>query len=239
MAYRRNTEYSETMQIPQASRGFFIRNRDTINDTHHVRLFFPRDQRSGDYQTMIIQGGPIAITKSRVRLNQILVEANQEFQDYRERQARRNKWQRNMDGQTAPSQPSPKQMKKNPVIKNPFALLDVDDDSTMTVVEKPKEEFPELVRDEDELARKERRQTERRERIAHRKATQNTETPMSFAAAAAKPVEEFVEPACVSEKPVENPVSMTMLVPKEPVSWADMVDSDSEDEDRQRHLQDW
>ena len=227
MAYRRNTEYSETMQIPQASRGFFIRNRDTINDTHHVRLFFPRDQRSGDYQTMIIQGGPIAITKSRVRLNQILVEANREFHDYRERQARRNKWQRNMDGQTAPSQPSPKQMKKNPVIKNPFALLDVDDDSAMTVVEKPKEEFPELSQKE-----------------CHEKVDMTTDTfifpsgteTMNFAAAAAKPVEEFVEPTSV---PVEKPDSMIMLVPKEPVSWADIVDSDSEDEDRLRHLQDW
>ena len=229
MSYRR-TEYSETMQIPQTSRGFFLRNRDSMKDTHHVQLFFPRDQRSGDYQTMVIKGGPNAIAKARVRLNQILVEANAEYADYKERKYRRKQWERRMTAEPkAPSSVSPKQNKKKSVINNRFALLLDEDDNDVRPkksIEKVTEEFPALVRDDDELTRKERRQAERRERIAKRKDTNSdTQMPMNFAEAAAKPAEEPAEePVEIQEKPVPLPRS-TM-----PICWGDIVDSDSEDD---------
>ena len=215
MSYRR-TEYSETMQIPQSSRGFFLRNRDSIKETHHVQLFFPRDQRFGDYQTMVIKGGPTSIAKARGLLNQILTEANQEFLDYRERQTRRKQWERKMGGQTAPSQSSPKQTKKNPVVKNQFALLNVDDGLSKKPAEKLTDEFPMLVRDDDELARKERHQDERRER---KETDSVTKAPMSFAEAAAKPAVAEIP----KEKPIPVPESTESKEPKKPMSWADMA----------------
>ena len=249
MAYRR-TEYSETMEIPQTSRGFFLRNRDAMKETCHVDLFFPRDQRSGDYQTMVIKGGPAAIGKARIQLNRILAEANAEYADYKARQAKRKDWERKMASEhKAPTQPSvPAKSKQKPVVKNPFALLFVDDEpvekKTKKVPVKPKEEFPSL--NPDEVARKEKRQAERRERIAKRNAIKG----MNYAAAASKDTEVYV-PAIVPEErevkrkatediPQRFPKRLkleTTSVSKPDLSkmnWGDiaaMEDSDSEDDD--------
>ncbi len=230
MAYRQ-TQYSETMEIPQASRGFFLRNRDSLKTTHHVDIFFPRDQRSGDYQTMVIKGGPNAIRKARVQLNQILADANQEYGEYRSRMNRRKHWERKMTDTKAPSHPEPTHKTQKPVVKNPFALLFVDDEEKPKMKKpskksvEPKEEFPSLI--SDDAARKEKRQAERRERIANRKETKDTSsssTKMDYAAAASKETEEVYVPANVPEEKPEKP-KMTTL------NWGDWASMDDDDED--------
>lgn len=232
MAYRR-TEYSETMEIPQTSRGFFIRNRDALRDNHNVEIYFPRDQRSGNYQTMVIKGGPTAISKARVQLRQILAAANQEYAEFKERKSQRKAWEKKMSQEPAPSHVPKKVQKKPTGSVNPFALLDVEEApkkrNAVKIADKPKEEFPALV--EDSQARKERRQEERRQRIAKRKAvddidpTSVKETKMDYASAVhSTPKEEVPE---VPEVPVVAKPSMSKLTK---MSWAEMALLDDDDE---------
>lgn len=256
MAHRQ-TQYSETMEIPQTSRGFFLRNRDAMKETCHVDLFFPRDQRSGDYQTMVIKGGPMAISKARIQLNRILAEANAEYADYKARQERRKHWERKMASEhKAPTQPSAlAKSKQKPVVKNPFAVLFVDDEDkpkakqTRKVSVKPTEEFPSL--NAEEVSRKEKRQAERRERIAKRKTATESEAPkMDYAAAASKDTEVHVPAIVPEEREVKRKATedIPKRLPKRlkletatvskpdlsKMSWGDIVDmedSDSEDED--------
>jgi len=86
----RQTQYSETMEIPKGSCDSFLRKRDSLKTVHDVDIFFPQDQRSGYYQTMVIKGGPIAIKKARVRLNKILSIWAKEECEYRSRVNRRH-----------------------------------------------------------------------------------------------------------------------------------------------------
>lgn len=220
MAYRRS-DYSETMEIPQTSRGFFIRNRDALRDTHHVEIYFPRDQRSGSYQTMVIKGGPAAISKARVQLRQILADANQEYLEYKERQAERKTRQKDLFSKPAPSQVPKKATKKPTGSVNLFALLEVQEvPKKQNAV---KEEFPALG--EDSKARKERRQGERRERIAKRKAVDEIdpraykEPKMDYASAVHTPSEKQVV-AEVSKVPV---VPKTTKIDLGKMSWAELA----------------
>lgn len=213
MAYSR-TQYSETMEIPQASRGFFIRDRDAIRENYGVEIFFPRNQCSGSYQTMVIKGGPIAISKSRVQLRQILAAANQEYVEYQERKSERRAREKQLSRIRAPSQLPQKPVKKPMGSVNPFALLEDQEEVTPTnkTVKVVKEEFPELT--ENEQARKERRQAERRARIAKRKGTSQT-TKMDYAQA--------LQSTPPSKQDVSEGSSVIMT---SKMSWADMVDFD-------------
>ena len=231
MAYRRS-EYSETMEIPQTSRGFFIRNRDALRENHHVEIFFPRDQRSGDYQTMVIKGGPTAISKARVQLRQILAAANQEYAEYKERKSQRKTWEKQMTTTIAPSQVPRKAQKKATGTVNPFALLEVQEvaPKQRDAVKVVKEEFPAMA--EDPQARKERRQAERRQRIAKRKAvddidpTSVKEAKMNYASAVhCVPKQEVPEVPVV---PVVSKPSMTKL---SKMSWAEMALLDDDDDE--------
>jgi hypothetical protein len=114
---------TQIVSIKQNSRGFFLRERDTIHAEHGVSLKFPqgRGHQFGDYQDMVVVGPSMASIKSVMpKIRSMIETAEQNYQDY---VARRNKRKMMNSAQSAPStkNDSPKVERK---VTNAFAALD-------------------------------------------------------------------------------------------------------------------
>jgi hypothetical protein len=77
--------YSDTITIPQNSRGFFLRERDTMTAELGITIKFPRGRGNmhGDYQDMIVSGsGPSKIRAAMPKIRSILEHADQQYRDF-------------------------------------------------------------------------------------------------------------------------------------------------------------
>ena len=77
--------YSQIISIPQNSRGFFLRERDTMTAELDITLKFPRGRGNmhGDYQDMIVSGsGPSKIRAAMPKIRSILEHADQQYHDF-------------------------------------------------------------------------------------------------------------------------------------------------------------
>jgi hypothetical protein len=108
--------------IPMNSRGFFLRERDSLLDQYGVELKFPRGREfmHGDHQTMLMIGLQSKITSMMPKVRTILTEAQNQYLGYKERQARRREMR-----PTLTPEPSKKKSKEVPKkTTNLFSALD-------------------------------------------------------------------------------------------------------------------
>ena len=77
--------------ISTDARNTMVRNRDAVQQTHGVKIFFPRDRVRGAFQDMTIQGGAQSVFSAQKQLNSILGEWKHEFDAYKQRKAQRNR----------------------------------------------------------------------------------------------------------------------------------------------------
>ena len=114
---------TQIVSIKQNSRGFFLRERDTIHAEHGVSLKFPqgRGHQFGDYQDMVVIGPSMASIKAVMpKIRSMIETAEQNYQEY---VARRNRRKMMNSTRSAPSTKnhSPKVERK---VTNAFAALD-------------------------------------------------------------------------------------------------------------------
>lgn len=117
--------------IPQNARGFFLRERDALNEQYQVQLKFPkgREFMYGTSQTMLMIGSQKNINSMMPQIRRILFEADQQYQEFKQRQAYRKEQKARERESNAWVTVKPKRAdsKKNQVSKrpaNPFAALD-------------------------------------------------------------------------------------------------------------------
>lgn len=114
------------------ARNTMVRNRDAVQQTHGVKIFFPRDRVRGAFQDMAIQGGAQSVFKAQKQLDSILGEWTREFNAYKQRKAQRNRVDKVYAVKEDPNikWPSLAQTtvpKKQSTLKNSFgALLEMD-----------------------------------------------------------------------------------------------------------------
>tara|TARA_B100000676_G_C17832139_1_gene708421 strand:+ start:221 stop:862 length:642 start_codon:yes stop_codon:yes gene_type:complete len=114
--------------ISTDARNTLVRNRDAIQAKHNVKIFFPKNLVRGAYQDMIIKGGVTATTNAERDIDRILFTWKQEFDAFKDRQARR-KARRNQIVQAPPQFPtiqetSAKTSTNHKSSSNPFAVLE-------------------------------------------------------------------------------------------------------------------
>ena len=79
----------ETMSIPVESRGFLLKHRDAWSYFHGVKVWFPKNERFGEYQKMYLEGLNSSIKTVMSIVMEVLQEAEDERIAYKERCARR------------------------------------------------------------------------------------------------------------------------------------------------------
>lgn len=77
--------------IPQNARGFFLREREALNEQFNVQLKFPKGKEflHGTNQMMLMVGRQSNITTMMPHIRRILYEANKQYQEFKQRQAYR------------------------------------------------------------------------------------------------------------------------------------------------------
>ena len=107
--------------IPVNSRGFFLRERDSLRDQYGVQLKFPRGREfmHGENQTMLMIGLQSKINSMLPKVRMILDEAHDQYLGYKERQTRR----RVAKIHNGPSEPEPLKKKSKEVAKKPANLF--------------------------------------------------------------------------------------------------------------------
>jgi hypothetical protein len=107
--------------IPVNSRGFFLRERDSLRDQYGVQLKFPRGREfmHGENQTMLMIGLQSKINSMLPKVRTILDEAHDQYLGYKERQTRR----RVSKIHNGPSEPDPLKKKSKEVAKKPANLF--------------------------------------------------------------------------------------------------------------------
>ena len=118
--------YTETISIPQNSRGFFLRERDAINSEFKLNMTFPRgrDHMHGNYQDMVITAsGPSTVRKAMPKIREILVRADTQYHEFCDRRDTRKSRVGNYNKPKAPTanEVTSTVVKKT---KNPFDVLD-------------------------------------------------------------------------------------------------------------------
>ena len=126
------------MSILQRTRGTILTHRDTIKTETGVVIGFPRGCSHGEYQDMVLTGTTAAIREVKTTLRSIMANADREYWEYKDRQAKRRQQQRKIaPAPTMPSLPKIHVKKSN----NPFELLAENDEHIDDAVD----EFPALV----------------------------------------------------------------------------------------------
>jgi hypothetical protein len=219
--------------IPTNARGFFLRERDTLNDQFGVQLKFPkgREFMYGNSQTMLMIGLQSKINKMMPQVRRILEEAHEQYLGFKERRAARKANEKFFT--KAPEAKVTKDVvpKKK---QNPFAALE-------GLFEQEQEQQIQKVKvlNAKQKAKLEAKELNAREEQAIHdgkapKPMKTTKTTMNFAAAAAKPkLEEPKQDLPVVEKPnVKLIIKKHFTGNKKPktLSWAEMADSCSDDD---------
>ena len=189
--------------IPMNSRGFFLRERDALNEQFGVQMKFPkgREFMHGNYQTMLMVGLQRDINSMMPQVRRILGEAQAQYESYKERQERRRNAKSRNQNYSSKAVDIVTTIIKSKV--NPFAALEG----------LQEQEESESIR----LAKKESRKLEK-QAIANGSAPKTMVRPistMNFSAMAAKPV-----------APKAVPKVKASSVGNSTVSWADMSDDE-------------
>ncbi len=82
---------TDTMSIPVSSRGFLLKHKEAWSAEYGVKVWFPKNERFGSFQTMHLEGlsGNLRAVKSLAQ--GVIDEANDEYLAYKERNARRKR----------------------------------------------------------------------------------------------------------------------------------------------------
>ena len=117
--------------IPQNARGFFLRERDALNEQYQVQLKFPkgREFMYGTSQTMLMIGSQKNINSMMPHIRRILYDADQQYQEFKQRQAYRKEQkarERESDAWVTvkPKKSGSKKVQVSKKPANPFAVLD-------------------------------------------------------------------------------------------------------------------
>lgn len=218
--------------IPMNSRGFFLRERESLNEQYGVQLKFPRGREYvyGNFQTMLMVGLQKDITRMMPQVRRILGEANEQYVAYKDRQASRRDNARRDLRQQLPTVDHPRDKPTTKGSRNAFAALD-------GLFEQEQQQIAEDVASRVRAAnvREEKKLMRERENAAVSNGTAPrplavTPSVMNFAAAAAKPAAKPAEkPAMVVSK--QNvPAIRTATTNLMGFSWADVVDEEDEDD---------
>lgn len=126
-------EVAKTISVD--ARNTLIRNRDSLQERHGIKIFFPKNRVRGATQDMVLKGGPNAIARAEREIDTILIAWRDEFLAFKQRQAYRKESRRLQ--QPPPQFPSTttKPSTTNPY-KNRFSALE-DTDTTATVTPEP------------------------------------------------------------------------------------------------------
>lgn len=214
--------------IPMNSRGFFLRERDSLTAQYGVSLKFPngREFLHGTHQTMLMVGLQSNITAMMPQVRRILNEAHEQYLGYKERQSRRRS---NAHAQFSHKKHENNDKKSNSSVRkvNPFAVLEgLHEQETKQLEIELAEKHKADALKEEKKAMKARENDAIANGLAPMPKASRVST-MNFAAAAAKPKE------VVSKSVVEKP-KVTLIVKKssafENMSWGDMVDYESDNE---------
>ena len=205
--------------IPVNSRGFFLRERDSLSEQFGVKLMFPRGREfmHGNHQTMLMVGLQRNINNMMPHIRRILADANDQYQGYKQRQIRR----REMNSRDPyPVVKAPIQPTQKPHHKNAFQALEGLFDQEQKEIA-----MSNLKRAKADIVKQAKKDMKKREldAIASGRAPKSCEVivnTMNFAAAASKP------------KVEQTPTKQLEYTPAEPknMSWADMVEEDEEEE---------
>ena len=119
-------EVSKTISVH--SRKTLLRNRDTLQERHGIKINFPMNLVRGDTQQMILKGGPNAIARAEREIDSILVSWHDEYTAYKRREANRKQERRRRDADYHnphfPSIPSTTSNTTTRTNKNAFAALE-------------------------------------------------------------------------------------------------------------------
>ena len=205
--------------IPMNSRGFFLRERDALNEQFGVQMKFPkgREFMHGNYQTMLMVGLQSNINSMMPQVRRILGEAQTQYDSYKERQERRRNGKSRNQNYSSKAVDTVTTTIKPKV--NPFAALDglQEQEDRQHATEMAARAESERIR----LAKKESRKLEK-QAITNGSAPKPMVRPastMNFAAMAAKP-------AAPKATPIANASSAGTLT----VNWADMSDDEEWEE---------
>jgi hypothetical protein len=105
--------YTEVLTVPMNSRGYILRNRDTINAEHNIKIFFPRNKARNGYQEMVMEGLKVNIKAAMSKIRSILEEASAQYEEYKMRQERRRLTQTKKTVPTISADGSKKTTQKN------------------------------------------------------------------------------------------------------------------------------
>lgn len=122
-------EVAKTISVD--ARNTLIRNRDTLQERHGIKIYFPKNRVRGDTQDMVLKGGPNAIARAEREIDTILIAWRDEFLAFKQRQAYRKESRRLQ--QPPPQFPSTttKPHTNNPY-KNRFSALEATATATAT-----------------------------------------------------------------------------------------------------------
>ena len=132
----------DTMSIPVQHRGAILNHRDGLHHTHQCKIWFPKNDRFGSYQTMKIQSSTANMNSIKIIVQNIVDQAQQDFEDYKARQAKRKARQNRHIFVTPTSLPKTITIKKP---SNPFELLEVDAPEQQPQPKPQIEQFPKLA----------------------------------------------------------------------------------------------
>ena len=204
--------------IPVNSRGFFLRERDSLSERFGVKLMFPRGREfmHGTHQTMLMVGLQRNINNMMPHIRRILADANDQYQGYKQRQIRRREMNPRPTYPVVKAHIHPTQKPR----LNAFQALD-----GLFEQEQKEIEMVNLKRAKADNVRQAKKDMKKREldAIASGLAPKSCEVivnTMNFAAAASKPK--------VEQTPTKH-LEYTRGEPKN-MSWADMADEDEEEE---------
>jgi hypothetical protein len=219
--------------IPMNARGFFLRERESLQEQFGVQLKFPkgREFMHGTHQTMLMVGRQTNITSIMPQVRRILIEANDQFVAYKERQERRRSiaFRNNSQPMQSSQIASSTQSQPSKARANTFSALE-----GLFEQETKQHEAVMASRMETDRIRAEKKAMKKRELSAIESGTAPRPvvphtTKMNFAAMAAKP--KAVETPSVMEQSSTPRAVKLRVVPKQvSVSWADMMDDDEEED---------
>ena len=122
------------MSIPTYARFIITQNRNSINETHGVTLYFPKKAiLPNNHQEMKMEGSHNSITKVKQIVRILMDEAHKSYQEYKSRKKVRDTNNRKYNTFIKQKEQEEKMVKTVKTSTNRFAELDVMDDEFQPV----------------------------------------------------------------------------------------------------------
>lgn len=114
------------MTINVDSRVRLLRNRDEIQCDYSVNIYFPKNKVRGQYQDIVIKGGPASIEKAKRRINTILIDWQEGYDKYAQKKAENETYKRRQRHfwKARELEQAAEDKKMSPDSKNMFQVLD-------------------------------------------------------------------------------------------------------------------